>query len=75
MPRVTLAHWHGGQAPGTEIEISDEELAHLRRDGRVAEAPEPATEPSPAEQQDQAAKPEPSHEAAPDAPAPRTRKR
>lgn len=36
MPRIRLAHWHGGHAPGSEIDVSDDELVALRRDGRVA---------------------------------------
>lgn len=36
MPRITLSSWHGGQAPGTELDVSDDELMALRRDGRVA---------------------------------------
>ncbi|MDX5566918.1 hypothetical protein PYK79_31800 [Streptomyces sp. ID05-04B] len=38
MHRVTLSSWHDGQAPGTELDVDDDELAALRRDGRVAEA-------------------------------------
>ncbi|MEU9245875.1 hypothetical protein [Streptomyces sp. NPDC048385] len=70
MPRVKLAHWHGGNPPGAEIDVSDQELTALRRDGRVAEVLAPA-----AEQPDQAAEPEPSPEASPDVPGPRSRKR
>ncbi|WP_217545569.1 hypothetical protein [Streptomyces sp. GbtcB6] len=70
MPRVKLAHWHGGNPPGAEISVSDQELAALRRDGRVAEVLAPTSE-----QQGPAAEPEPSPEAAPDVPAPRARKR
>ncbi|MEU6376814.1 hypothetical protein [Streptomyces sp. NPDC046909] len=36
MHRVTLAHWHGGRAPGTEIDVDDDELRQLTRDGRVS---------------------------------------
>lgn len=48
MPRIKLAFWHGDHKPGDELDVSDDELAGLRRDGRVAEvlAPEP---PAPAD--------------------------
>ncbi|MDT7847193.1 hypothetical protein [Streptomyces justiciae] len=36
MPRITLAHWHDGRAPGTELDVDDDELRQLTRDGRVA---------------------------------------
>lgn len=36
MHTITLAHWHDGRAPGTELEVDDVELAALQRDGRVA---------------------------------------
>ncbi|MFJ3794935.1 hypothetical protein ACIPSJ_01465 [Streptomyces sp. NPDC090088] len=81
MPRVKLAHWHSGNPPGAEIDVTDQQLADLRRDGRVAEVLATATEPSSAEQQDQATQPEPPSEAEPAseapeaAPAPRPRKR
>ncbi|MFK8844678.1 hypothetical protein [Streptomyces sp. Ac-502] len=44
MPRITLAHWHGDAAPGDTIDVTDEELAGLARDGRIAavhDAPPP----------------------------------
>jgi len=37
MPRIILAYWHGEHGPGDEIDVSDEDLAALQRDGRVAE--------------------------------------
>lgn len=37
MPRIKLAFWHGDHKPGDEIEVNEDELAALRRDGRVAE--------------------------------------
>ena len=37
MPRIKLAYWHGGSAPGDEIDVTGDELAALQRDGRVAE--------------------------------------
>ncbi|MFF0277448.1 hypothetical protein [Streptomyces sp. NPDC004330] len=62
MPRIRLAHWYGQLAPGTETEVTEEELAALQRDGRVAAvlpaatstgAPAaPAAEAEPAESQD-----------------------
>jgi hypothetical protein len=36
MPKIALAYWHGGHAPGDEIDVTDAELKALRRDGRVA---------------------------------------
>jgi hypothetical protein len=48
MARVKLAHWHGGLAPGSELDVRDEDLAALRHDGRVAEVLEgPGAEPAP----------------------------
>lgn len=85
MPRITLAHWHGGSAPGAELEVSDEELAALQHDGRVASvledtAVEPeTTDPSPALPEDRASdEAEPAGagtDAAAEEPTPRTRKR
>lgn len=37
MPRIKLAHWHDGHAPGDETDVTDEQLKALIRDGRVAE--------------------------------------
>ncbi|WP_326728967.1 hypothetical protein [Streptomyces phaeochromogenes] len=63
MPRITLAHWHAGRAPGEDIDVSVDELAQLRRDGRVAAVldEQPAPDPAPAEvePEHQAAEPEP----------------
>lgn len=36
MPRIQLAHWHKGHPPGAELDVTDDELAQLKRDGRVA---------------------------------------
>jgi len=36
MPRIKLAFWHGDKKPGEEIDVTGEDLAALRRDGRVA---------------------------------------
>lgn len=81
MPRVILAHWHAGRAPGDELDVTDEELADLRRDGRIADVldgrgaqPEPS---STAASEDQvAAEPETqAAEAEPTGPAPAGRKR
>jgi ABC-type glycerol-3-phosphate transport system substrate-binding protein len=51
MPRIRLAHWHDGHAPGDVITVDDEALRALARDGRVNELlpdePEPAPEPLP----------------------------
>lgn len=49
MPRIKLAYWHGPHGPGEEITVTDEELAGLVRDGRVAAVLEtPAELPPPA---------------------------
>jgi hypothetical protein len=49
MPRIKLAYWHAEHAPGDEIDVDDESLAALQRDGRVAEVVEPKlSEPEPA---------------------------
>ncbi|MFJ1657159.1 hypothetical protein [Streptomyces anthocyanicus] len=45
MPRIELAAWHGGRAPGTEVEVTDDELRDLVRDGRVAKVLAPAALP------------------------------
>lgn len=37
MPRIKLAFWHDGHLPGAEIDVDDDMLKALRRDGRVAE--------------------------------------
>jgi hypothetical protein len=37
MPRIRLAHWHGAHAPGDEIDVDDDVLRALLRDGRVNE--------------------------------------
>ena len=49
MPRIRLAYWHGPHAPGDEVDVTDEELKPLQRDGRVAAVlDEPAAAPQPA---------------------------
>jgi len=35
MPRIRLAHWHDGHAPGDEIDVDDDLMRSLQRDGRV----------------------------------------
>ncbi|MCF2130113.1 hypothetical protein L1I79_27325 [Strepomyces sp. STD 3.1] len=77
MTAIKLAHWHNGRAPGARVEVTDEELAQLQRDGRVAEVlPNEAEPDAPAGQPDaqpDEAAPEPEPEAAaaePDAEAP-----
>ncbi|MFG3476476.1 hypothetical protein ACGF3K_14590 [Streptomyces sp. NPDC047980] len=60
MPRIRLAYWHGSNKPGDEVDVSDDDLRDLQRDGRVAEVLEPAhaeAEPAPEPQ------PEPGPEA------------
>lgn len=37
MARIRLAHWHDGHNPGDEVDVPDDELPGLVRDGRVAE--------------------------------------
>lgn len=37
MPRIRLAHWHDGHAPGAEIDVTADQLRALQRDGRVNE--------------------------------------
>lgn len=85
MPRVILAHWHAGLAPGDELDVTDEELANLRRDGRIADVLDgPSAQPEPsgtAESEEPSAAdpvPEPEAtepEAAADEPPPTGRKR
>ncbi|MGW4728849.1 hypothetical protein ACWEQC_06660 [Streptomyces shenzhenensis] len=68
MPRITLAHWHDGQAPGTELTVDDAELAALRHDGRIADVLDgPAAHPAPSPDvpQDEPAEPEPAPAEAP----------
>lgn len=70
MPRIRLAYWLGELAPGDEIDVTDEELKPLQRDGRVAEVLDEPTAPT------QPAPVQPAAEAEPEAPAAegRTRK-
>lgn len=63
MPRIKLAFWHGDHQPGDEVDVTDDELAGLRRDGRVAEVltsepPAPADD-KPAETTTDGAQPAP----------------
>lgn len=37
MPRIRLSFWHGDHVPGDVIDVDDEQLRALKRDGRVAE--------------------------------------
>lgn len=37
MPRIRLAHWHDGHAPGDVIDVDEDTCRALRRDGRVNE--------------------------------------
>lgn len=37
MARVRLASWYDGHAPGEVVEVADDMVGPLRRDGRVAE--------------------------------------
>jgi len=64
MPRIKLAHWHGDRKPGDEVDVSDEEFAALRRDGRVAEVVQAPAEEPPVPQQEDEAQPEDSPAAA-----------
>lgn len=45
MARIKLAHWYGGHKPGDEIEVADEEMPGLVRDGRVAKVVKAPKEP------------------------------
>ncbi|MFF9043348.1 hypothetical protein [Streptomyces parvulus] len=36
MHRIELAAWHDGRAPGTQTEVTEDELRDLVKDGRVA---------------------------------------
>lgn len=66
MPRIKLAYWHGEHQPGDEVDVTDTELAALRRDGRVSEVLEPkeiSAQPASAAQPQPVAAPE---EAAPE---------
>ncbi|MBW1600896.1 hypothetical protein JJV70_02015 [Streptomyces sp. JJ66] len=49
MARIRLAHWYRGHVPGDEIDVADDEVKALERDGRVAAviaAPEPGKAPA-----------------------------
>ncbi|AYD81613.1 hypothetical protein SEA_KROMP_12 [Streptomyces phage Kromp] len=75
MPTIRLAHWHGGQPPGSVVDVTAEDLALLKRDGRVAEVlpdrPEPKAAPEHAAAPAEEAAPEPEPAAAePEAEAP-----
>jgi hypothetical protein len=37
MPRIRLAHWHDGHAPGDVVDVDGDLLPALVRDGRVNE--------------------------------------
>lgn len=45
MARIRLAYWHDGHQPGDEVDVADEDVASLVRDGRVAEVLTAPTEP------------------------------
>lgn len=51
MPTIRLAHWHGGRPPGSVVDVTDEDLALLQRDARVAEVLPDHPEPEPAAEQ------------------------
>ncbi|URN11369.1 hypothetical protein LUW77_03505 [Streptomyces radiopugnans] len=57
MARIRLAHWHGGHRPGDEIDVADDEVAGLVRDGRVAEVVTAPSEPLAAAQTETAQEP------------------
>lgn len=63
MPRIQLAHWHGGRAPGDVVDVDADELSQLHRDGRVAcvlpDEPEPPTAPPDAPSGEPQPEPEP----------------
>lgn len=41
MPRIRLAAWYAGAAPGSELDVDDATLKDLTRDGLVAALVEP----------------------------------
>ncbi|MEV5369010.1 hypothetical protein AB0N12_06555 [Streptomyces albogriseolus] len=46
MTTIVLAHWYDGRPPGSELDVDDDQLRRLRRDGRVAAVVEqPPAEP------------------------------
>lgn len=66
MPRVELSYWHRDHSPGDVVEVSEEELAALTRDGRIAQVlddPAPAPEATPAPEADPASAAQPEVEA------------
>jgi hypothetical protein len=72
MPSVELSYWHDGHNPGDVVEVSDEELAALTRDGRVArvvEDPDPAAEAAPVPEADPATAAQPQPQPSAEAPA------
>lgn len=75
MPRIKLAHWHGDHAPGEEIDVTDEELAGLTRDGRVAGVVDSKEAKQPTEEQPARPEPSPELETQASAPEPAPRKR
>ncbi|MFG2679178.1 hypothetical protein [Streptomyces sp. NPDC048392] len=82
MPTIRLAHWHDGHPPGSVVDVTDEKLALLKRDGRVAEVlphkPEVVAEHAAAPAEEPAPEPEPESavaEAEAEAPAKSSRRR
>ncbi|MEU8555968.1 hypothetical protein AB0C80_18530 [Streptomyces anthocyanicus] len=82
MPMIRLAHWNGGKPPGSVVDVTDEDLALLKRDGRVAEVlpdkpePEPAAEQPAAPAEEPVPEPEPAAaETEAEAPAKSSRRR
>ncbi|KAA6216389.1 hypothetical protein [Streptomyces filamentosus] len=63
MPRIKLAAWCGDQAPGDIVEVDDDTLKAMRRDGLVADVlalePADALPPAPAEEAAAIGRPEP----------------
>lgn len=73
MPRIRLAAWYGGAAPGTELDVDDIQVKQLTRDGLVAAVVDPPA-PAAVEPVDQAVD-EPAAETTPgQAPAGRKRR-
>ncbi|MGW5509881.1 hypothetical protein ACWEV9_19215 [Streptomyces albogriseolus] len=49
MTTIVLAHWYDGRPPGSELDVGEEQLRQMRRDGRVASVvAQPPAEPAPA---------------------------
>lgn len=66
MARVRLASWWDGHAPGDVVEVEAEQVAPLRRDGRVVDVLDVPPAPPALVKAEPAPEPEPEHKAAKD---------